>query len=87
MNDKAFVSGIGCPGPEFIHSGQIFGLFHGEPGTVPGALVGGLTGIDAWKPSNMLFYRDDGNPGNNEAGISGSPVYLFAVKALKKAGY
>jgi endoglucanase len=87
LNDKVFVSGIGFPGPEFIHSGQIFGLFHGEPGTVPGALIGGLTGINAWKPSNVLFYRDDGNAGNNEVGISSSPVYLFAVNALKKAGF
>ena len=62
-------------------------LFHGEPGTVPGALIGGLTGINAWVQSNMLYYRDDGNCGNNEVGISGSPIYIFAVAAMKKAGY
>ena len=87
LNDRVFVSGIGYPGPEYIHSGQIFGLFGSEPGTVPGALVGGLTGLFPWVETDVLYYRDDGNCGNNEVGISTSPVYLFAVNALKRAGY
>ena len=87
LNDRVFVSGIGYPGPEYIHSGQIYGLFGSEPGAVPGALVGGLTGMFPWVQTNVLYYRDDGNCGNNEVGISGAPVYLFAVNALAKAGF
>ena len=87
LNDRTFVSGVGLPGPEYIHSGQIFGLFGSEPGSVPGALVGGLTGLFPWVEADVLYYRDDGNCGNNEVSITTAPVYLFAVNALKQAGY
>jgi hypothetical protein len=87
LNDRAFVPGIGLQGPEYLHSGQIFGLFGSEPGTVPGALVAGINGLFPWVKTNVLFYRDDGNCHNNEAGVSTAPVYLFAVQAMKKAGF
>jgi hypothetical protein len=87
LNDRVFVSGLGYPGPEYIHSGQIFGLFGSEPGTVPGALIGGLNGLFPWVRTNVLYYRDDGNCHNNEAGLSTAPLYLFAVNAMKKAGF
>jgi hypothetical protein len=87
LNDLVFVSGVGYPGPTYLHSGQIFGLFGREPGTVPGALVPGINGIFAYEYSNVLCYVDDGNAGNNEATIYKSVLYVFAVNAMKKAGF
>ncbi len=88
LNDQTFVSGVvGLPGPEYIHSGQIFGLYGSEPGTVPGALAGGLTGLFPWVEQDVLYYRDDGNCNNNEVCITTAPMYLFAINALKKSGY
>jgi hypothetical protein len=86
LNDRVFVSGIGYPGPEYIHSGQIFGLLGTEPGTVPGAVVPGINGIFAYVPQNVLYYRDDGNAGNNEVGEYSAVLYLFAVKAMQRSG-
>ena len=87
LNDRVFVSGIGWPGPQHIHSGQIMALFGREPGTVPGALVPGLNGIFSYKYKNVLCYRDDGNCGNCEVGVSHSALYIFAVNAMRKAGF
>jgi len=87
LNDLVFVSGLGYPAPEDLHSGQINALFGTEPGTVPGALVPGINGIFPYTRHNVLYYRDDGNAGNNEACIAVSATYIFGINALKKAGY
>ena len=58
-----------------------------QPGTVPGALVPGLSGVNAYIPENILFYIDDGHHHNNECTIYKSCMYIFAVKALQKSGY
>jgi len=87
LSDMVFVSGLRYPGPKHIHSGQIFGLFGTEPGTVPGASVPGINGIFAYEKQNVLCYRDDGNAGNNEVGEFESVLYLFAIKAMQSAGF
>ncbi len=87
LNDMVFVSGVGHPGPTHLHSGQIVGLFGREPGTVPGALVPGINGIFSYVSPNVLYYMDDGTPGNSEAGVYSSVLYVFAVNALKKSGF
>ncbi|MFC1582297.1 glycoside hydrolase family 9 protein [Planctomycetota bacterium] len=87
LNDRIFVSGLGYPGPEHIHSGQIRALFGNEPGTVPGVLVPGISGVNAYIPENTLFYIDDGHHHNNEATIYKSCMYVFAINALQKSGY
>jgi hypothetical protein len=87
LNDLVFVSGIGHPGPAHIHSGQMFGLFGAEGGPIPGASVPGINGIFPYVRENVLYYRDDGNAGNNEAGVCETVLYLFAVKAMQTSGF
>ena len=82
------MSGIdGLPGAKHVHNGQIFALFGKEPGTIRGAVFGGLNGIFAYQYKNVLCFLDDGNCGNCEAGMSGAATYIFAVNAMKHTGY
>ncbi len=47
----------------------------------------GINGIFSYESSNALYYMDDGNAGNNEAGMYSSVLHVFALNALKKSGF
>ncbi len=87
FSDVAFVSGIGLDGPKHIFSLHLRQVFKPELGTVPGAPAPGITAITPYVPDNVLYYFDDGNVANGESTIAETALYLFAVNAMKKAGY
>ncbi len=85
LNDTVFVCDIGYPGPRYLFNGRLHGRFGARPASVPGAVVPGMGGVP---DAGMLVYDD--RPGNwfhNEAVIDSAASYIFAVNALKKAGY
>jgi hypothetical protein len=87
LSHVTFVSGIGYPGPEHIHSGQLFAVCKPEGGTVPGSVVPGMTAMHPYVPDNVLYYFDDGNVANTEGTVDETVLYIFAVNAMKKAGF
>ncbi len=87
FSDVAYVSGVGLDGPKHVHGGHLSHLFRPEKGSIPGALVPGMTAVRPYVPDNVLYYLDDGNVANTEYTIAGMTRYLFAVNAMKKAGY
>ena len=87
FSDVAYVSGVGLDGPKHLHCGHLFYVFRPEGGTLPGALVPGMTAVRPYVPDNVLYYLDDGNVANTEYTIAGMTRYLFAISAMKKAGY
>jgi len=85
VNDTVFVCDVGYPGPKCLYNGRLFGRFGSKPATVPGAVVPGMNGIP---DMGMVVYED--RPGDfyhNEACIYTAASYIFAVNAMKKAGY
>jgi hypothetical protein len=87
FSDVSYYAAEGLDGPEHIHCGHLTHLFKPERGTLPGALVPGMTAVRPYVPDNVLYYFDDGNVANTEYTIAGLTRYLFAVPALQKAGY
>ena len=47
----------------------------------------GINGIFPYTRQNVLYYRDNGNAGNNEVGVYASVLYIFGMNALKDAGF
>jgi len=85
VNDVVFVCDIGYPGPKHLYSGRLHGRYGTGPAGVPGAVVPGMGSLPG---AGMVVYRDEhGNYGHNEACIYTQARYIFAVNALKKAGY
>jgi hypothetical protein len=85
LNDTVFVCDIAQVTPRFLYNGRLHGRYGDKPASVPGAVVPGMGGI---KGAGMLVYNDaHGNYYHNEACIYTAADYLFAVHALKKAGY
>ncbi len=87
FSNVAYVSGVGLDGPKHIHGGHLSYLFRPEGGSIPGAVVPGMTAIRPYVPDNVLYYLDDGNVANTEYTIAGMTRYLFSISAMKKAGY
>ena len=87
FSDVAYVSGVGLDGPKNIHGGHLSYVSRPEKGSIPGALVPGMTAVRPYMPDNVLYYFDDGNVANTEYTIAGMTRYLFAVNAMKKAGF
>jgi hypothetical protein len=88
IGDEVFVSGLGLDGPKHMHSGHLFYVFRPEGGVVPGVLVPGYTTVRwYWPRDNVLYYFDDGNVSNTESTVSDIGNYLFAVNAMKAAGF
>jgi hypothetical protein len=85
LNDTVFVSGLGYAGPRYLYNGRVHATSGGRPATVPGAVVPGMGSLPG---TSMVVYRDQyGNYGQNEACIYTQASYLFAINALKQAGY
>ena len=85
VSNVVFVCDIGYPGPRYLYNGRIHGLYGQKPATVPGAVVPGMGSVAA---AGMLVYNDvPGNYGHNEACIYTQASYIFAVNAMKTAGY
>jgi hypothetical protein len=85
VNDTVFVCDIGYPGPRYLYNGRLHGRYGAKPASVPGAVVPGMGGVP---DAGMLVYDDrHGNYFHNEACIYTTASYIFAVNALKKAGY
>ena len=87
FGDVSYYVAEGLHGPEHIHSGHLTYLFRPERGTLPGALVPGMTAVRHYVPDNVLYDFDDGNVANREYTIAGMMRYLFAVLAMQRAGY
>jgi len=87
FSDVAFVSGLGLDGPKHIFSLHLRAVLKPELGTVPGAPVPGMTAVNPYFPDNVLYYFDEGNVPNGECTIAETTLYLFAVNAMKKAGF
>ncbi|MCK4284463.1 MAG: hypothetical protein KAX44_09120, partial [Candidatus Brocadiae bacterium] len=77
----------GLDGPKHIFSIHLRHVFRPELGTVPGAPAPGITAVRPYVPDNVLYYFDDGNVPNGESTIAETTVYLFAVNAMKEAGF
>jgi len=85
LSDVVFVCGLGYPEPRYVYNGRLHGLYDGRPASVSGAVVPGIGGLTG---GGVLVYDDaPGNYGSNEACIYTAASYVFAVNALKKAGY
>ncbi|NLW49249.1 MAG: hypothetical protein GXY85_00200 [Candidatus Brocadiaceae bacterium] len=88
ISDHVFVSGIGLDGPKHLHSGHLFHVYAPEGGIVPGVPVPGYTTIRPYRPQdNALYFLDDGNVANMESTIGEIGHYIFAVNAMKAAGF
>jgi hypothetical protein len=87
FSDGAFVSDIGLDGPRHIFSIHLRRVFRPELGTVPGAPVPGITAVRPYVPDNVLYYFDDGDVPNGECTIAEATLYVFAVNAMKNAGF
>jgi len=87
FSNVAFVSGIGLDGPKHIFSLHLRQVYKPELGTVPGAPAPGITAVNPYFPDNVLYYFDEGNVPNGECTIAETTLYLFAVNAMKKAGF
>ena len=75
-------------GPKHLHSGHLFYVHAPEGGAVPGVPVPGYTTIRPyWPRDNAIYYYDDGNVANMESTIGEIGHYLFAVNAMKAAGF
>jgi len=85
LSDIVYVCDVGYAGPKYLYSGRVEGIWGTKPASIPGALVPGPTVLAG---AGMLVYRDEyNNYLHNEGGISAEGPYIFAVNALKKAGY
>ena len=85
LSDVVFVCDIGYPGPRYLYNGRLHGRFGAKPASVPGAVVPGMGGVP---DAGMIVYDDrPGNYYHNEACIYTAASYIFAVNALKHAGY
>jgi len=85
LSDTVFVCDVGHQGPRHLYNGRLHGLYGAEPSSVPGAVVPGMGSVP---DAAMLVYHDrPGNYHHNEACIYTAASYIFAVNALKKAGY
>ncbi len=87
FSNVSYYAAPGLDGPKHIHGGHLSYLFRPEQGAIPGALVPGMTAVRPYVPDNVLYYLDDGNVANTEYTIAGMTRYLFAINAMKKAGY
>jgi hypothetical protein len=47
----------------------------------------GITSVRWWTPDNMIYHFDDGDFANTECTMDETVLYLFAVNAMKKAGF
>ena len=85
LSDTAFVAIKGVPSPKFLYNGRLHGRYGEAAASVPGAVVPGMGGVPG---AGMVSYADQhGNYYHNEACIYSAADYLFAVHALKSAGY
>jgi hypothetical protein len=87
FSNVSYYAAAGLDGPKNIHCGHLTYVFRPERGTMPGALVPGMTAVNPYVPDNVLYYFDDGNVANTEYTIAGLTTYLFAVATMEKAGY
>lgn len=73
------------PAPKFLYNGRLHGRHGSAAASVAGAVIPGMSGIE---DADTVFYHDaHGNYRQNEACIYTAADYLFAVHALKSAGY
>jgi hypothetical protein len=86
LSDAIFVCGLdAAASPRYLYNGRLHGRYGQAAASVPGALVGGMSGSPG---TGMVAYNDvPGNYYHNEAAIYMAVDYLFAVHALKAAGY
>lgn len=87
LNDVAFVCSDdpNIASPKYLYNGRLHGRSGSAAASVPGAVVPGMGGVEG---AGMVTYNDaHGNYYHNEACIYTAADYLFAVHALKAAGY
>ena len=85
LSDTMFICGDDPATPKFLYNGRLHGRYGAAAASVPGAVVPGMGGIEG---AGMVSYNDaHGNYYHNEACIYTAADYLFAVHALKAAGY
>jgi hypothetical protein len=85
LSDVTFVCGIAPNDPKYVYNGRLHGRYGDKAASVPGAVVPGMSGAGR---GGLVAYNDvHGNYYHNEACIYTAADYLFAVHALKKAGY
>lgn len=83
--DTVFVCGLGFPEPQHHYSSHLHALFGYGPASVPGAVVPGMGGF--WRSGVIAYTDEHGYYGHNEACIYTAAQYIFAVNAMKEAGY